>query len=278
MCITENREIQFSKNTGIKRNFFCKNLCAKLGVEFFPLKIKKVSVSEAALRDQRYQALRQCLQDQQLDILALAHHRDDLLETRLLRLIRGTGGQGFAAMHTLEMPLFRPLLDFFKADLEAYLKSEKLRFLKDPSNDSLDPMRNWLREKWLKPLEKKQKGSLVSLARSLETLASEVSSSEKSDLLRQNAAFLSQDPKEVAKTDPKGIAAIDLSRSFYLSLNPTEQGRLLAQYLHSRGKKDFSQSHLQEIRKRLDKEQKDLTFRVAGCNWFVNAEQIKVVD
>jgi tRNA(Ile)-lysidine synthase len=239
---------------------FCQNLCQKLDVEFFSLKIKKKSSSEAALRDQRYGALHAYLIEKDFDVLALAHHRDDLLETRLLRLIRGTGAQGLAAMQVFESPLFRPLLGFFKLDLETYLKSEKLRFLKDPSNASIDPLRNWLRDKWLKPLAKKQKGSLVSLARSLETLASEVSSVEKPDLLLRNEAFSSQ----------------DLSRAFYLSLNPTEQSRLLAQYLLSRGKKDFSQSHLQEIRKRLDKSQKELIFRVASCDWHINAEQIKV--
>lgn len=254
---TRNRDQQKYRDQAEK---YCADLCRRLGLDFFSLKVQRAAASEAGLREQRYGALEECRRRQQLDILALAHHRDDLLETRLLRLIRGTGGQGLGAMQVFEAPLFRPLLGFFKAELKLYLKAQKIRPLKDPSNGDIDPLRNWLREKWLKPLSKKQKGSLVSLARSLETLANEVSNSKKADLLLQNEAFTSQ----------------NLSRAFYLSLNPSEQSRLLAQYLLSRGKKDFSQSHLQEIRKRLDKAQKELTFRVAACDWFINAEQISI--
>lgn len=237
----------------------CRKLCADLDIEFYFLEVESKTNSEAELRTLRYDSLRKCRSANDFNFIALAHHRDDLLETRLLRLIRGTGAQGLQAMRIQDEDLFRPLLDFFKVELEEYLRAEKIKFLKDPSNKSDDPMRNWLRRSWLSSLEKKQKGGKAVLARSLDTLAEELSVSQ-GDLLQRNEAFSSQ----------------ALSRAFYLSLNPTEQIRLLAQYLLARGKRDFSQSHLEEIRKRLDKVQNDLTFRVASCNWHINAEQIKV--
>lgn len=240
---------------------FCEKLCRRLDVPFHLLKNSRFSKSEADLREQRYAALKKCLSQQKLDLLAFGHHRDDLLETRMLRLIRGTGGQGLGAMEVYREVFLRPLLEVSKKELRSYLSAEKIRSLKDPSNKSTDPLRNWLREDWFRSLERKQKGSLRSLARSLETLALEIEKQPKWDLLSQNEAY-----------SPPG----SLSRSFYLSLNRTEQKRLLAQYLLSLGKKNFTQAHLEEIAKRLDNSQKVIMFRVAQQEWLINAEQIKV--
>lgn len=239
---------------------FCEKLCKKLAVNFYPLKASQLAKSEAEYRDLRYEALERLKKEQGFEIVAAGHHRDDLLETRLMRLIRGTGAQGFTAMHVLRDGLFRPFLEISKRELKKYLREEKLRSFEDPSNESLDPLRNWVREDWLKALEKRSRGSTAALARSLETIAQEIESRPWGDLLSQNEAYKSQ----------------GLQRAFYLTLSLFEQKRLLAQYLYSLGKKDFSQSHLEEIQKRLDKSQKVITFKVAGCQWEVNAEQIKV--
>lgn len=239
---------------------FCEKLCKKLGVSFFTMHAPQLAKSEAEYRELRYEAVERLRKEEGFDLLATGHHRDDLMETRLLRLIRGTGAQGFAAMHVLQSGLFRPLLDVSKKELKKYLREEKLRSFEDPSNLSLDPLRNWLREEWLKSLEKRSRGGVAALARSLETIALEIENRPWGDLLSQNEAYKTQ----------------GLLRSFYLTLSPFEQKRLLAQYLFSLGKRDFSQAHLEEIQKRLDKSQKVITFKVGGCYWEVNAEQIKV--
>ncbi|QDK37732.1 tRNA lysidine(34) synthetase TilS [Bdellovibrio sp. NC01] len=239
---------------------FCEKLCKKLEIPFFALKSSELAKSEAQYRELRYEALKRLMADEGFTVLATGHHRDDLLETRLLRLIRGTGAQGFQAMLAYKDGIFRPFLEVTKKELKKYLREEKLRTFEDPSNSSLDPLRNWLREEWLKALEKRQRGAVASLARSLETIAQEVSSQPWGDLLSQNESYKTQ----------------GLSRSFYLTLSPFEQRRLLAQYLFSLGKKDFSQAQLEEIQKRLDKSQKVITFKTAGAEWEINAEQIKV--
>lgn len=236
---------------------FCQKLCAKIKV---PLEVlastEKSGASEADLRKLRYGAFGKFMSDNQIDVLMLAHHADDLLETRLLRLIRGTGAQGLEAMKECDGNFARPFLMISKQDLKLYLKGEKVKFLEDPSNESIDPLRNWLRKTWLSPLEKRQKGASQSLARSLEALVQEVSGQK--SLLSE--AFSSQ----------------GLSRAYYLTLTEADQQRLLAQYLYRLGKRDFSQSHIKEIQKRLDSSQKEHSFRVASCDWNVNAQQIKI--
>lgn len=242
---------------------FCEKLCKKIGISFFPLKSSTLAKSEAQYRDLRYEALKKLMQSEGFDVLATGHHRDDLLETRLLRLIRGTGGQGLHAMWAWKDQIFRPFLETTKSELKKYLREEKIKAFQDPSNFNLDPLRNWLREEWLKSLERKQRGSTVSLARSLETIAQELDSQGEcpwGDLLSQNEAYKTQ----------------GLLRAFYLTLSQFDQRRLLAQYLFSLGKKDFSKAQLEEIQKRLDNSQKVITFKISGCEWLVNAEQIKV--
>lgn len=242
---------------------FCQKVCLKNGVEFFSLKASRTARSEAEHRASRYEALQSLMATEGFSVLSLGHHQDDLLETRLLRLIRGTGAQGLQAMEIFKDNKFRPFLQISKKELKAYLRLEKQRALEDPSNKSsdkkTDPLRNWLRQDWLKALEKRQKGGVESLSRSLETLSQELSGSTQ-DLLLENEAYRTQ----------------GLSRGFYLCLSPQQQKRLLAQYLWSLQMKNFSQSHLEEIQKRLDNPQKVFTLKVAGCLWEINAEQIKV--
>jgi len=238
---------------------FCQKVCLKNDIEFFPLQASRSARSEAEHRASRYEALQSLMATEGFAILALGHHQDDLLETRLLRLIRGTGGQGLQAMEVFKENKFRPFLQISKKELKAYLRTEKQRSLEDPSNKDSDPLRNWLRQDWLKALEKRQKGAMGSLSRSLETLSQELLGSTQ-DLLLENEAYRTQ----------------GLSRGFYLSLGPLQQKRLLAQYLWALQIKNFGQSHLEEIQKRLDNTQKVFTLKVAGCLWEINAEQIKV--
>lgn len=237
---------------------FCTELCAALKI---PLHISKANTelsSEAGYRELRYAEIERLKNMHGFQVVALGHHQDDLLETRLLRLVRGTGGQGLTAMKEWDGKLLRPFLSKSKAELEKYLQEEAQNFCEDPTNRHLDPLRNWMRQEWLPQLEARAVGSVSSLARSLETLAAEAQTRE--DLLA---------PEENYKTH-------GFRRSYYLTLTASEQKRLLAQYLFSLGKKDFSQAHLEEIQKRLDKSQKVITFQVGGCHWEINAEQIKV--
>ncbi len=266
---------------------FCRDLCLDWGVSFHVLvqsanltdievgkvtepqndEIKIGMLSEAENRQQRYKALNQLMNEQGFEVLATGHHRDDLLETRLLRLIRGTGAQGFQAMSGYKAGVFRPFLEIGKQELKNYLALADVKRIEDPSNLSLDPFRNWIREEWLQILEKRQNGSVHILARSLETIATELEVQPWGDLWEQNQIY----KKEISSDLDPGIL-----RSFYLTLTTTEQKRLLAQYLYVLGVRNFSQSHLEEVQKRLDKSQKVITFVMCGCNWTINAEQIKV--
>lgn len=96
---------------------------------------------QAAARAARYALLTDWCRDAGVPHLLLAHHRDDQAETVLLRLGRGSGVDGLAAMAAIvETPavrILRPFLDIPKARLRATLRARGETWVDDPSN--VDP-------------------------------------------------------------------------------------------------------------------------------------------
>lgn len=216
----------------------------------------EVFQSEEVLREGRYQLLRNLLVERSFDLLALGQHADDLLETRLLRLIRGTGPQGLESMRGVSGDLCRPFLEISKNDLQSYLSEEGVKYLEDPSNVNESYLRNWLRQNWLPQLEQRQPGAVASFARSLQLIVN------------------SLDQEQFVPEEYVNLQGI--SRSYYLTLDSGAQLRTLARYLFLLGIRDFSHSQLEEIKKRLANSQKVITFKVAGLFWDINAQQIRV--
>lgn len=94
---------------------------------------------QAAARAARYRLLLEACEAVGIFHLALAHHLEDQAETFLLRLGRGSGLDGLAAMapvsETSGLRLLRPLLEVPKARLQATLEARRLAWVEDPSND-----------------------------------------------------------------------------------------------------------------------------------------------
>ena len=102
---------------------------------------------EDAARRARFAAFAHHLRDG--EILALAHHRDDQIETVLLKLLRGAGPEGLGGMRALRPfergLLWRPLLDIPRSALADYASMHRLSWLDDPSNADTNLRRNFLR-------------------------------------------------------------------------------------------------------------------------------------
>ncbi len=105
--------------------------------------------------------------------LALGHHLDDQAETLLLRLGRGSGLEGLAAMAPIaELPglrLLRPLLEVPKARLEATLAARGLSWIEDPTNR--DPSHARVRLRRLMPALAREGLTPARLAATAENLA-----------------------------------------------------------------------------------------------------------
>lgn len=120
---------------------FVGRVCAQLGVEHATLTVYVDEGNlQAEARSARYMALGQWHDAARISALATAHHADDQAETLLMRLNRGSGVPGLAAIRSsTEIPgwggaLIRPLLRWTKAELEAVVAEAGIEPVRDPSN------------------------------------------------------------------------------------------------------------------------------------------------
>lgn len=181
--------------------------------------------------------------------LVTAHHSQDLLETRIMRLIRGTGGQGLKAMAVFSSPWLRPLLNVSKQEIEDEFQKNHYRHVEDPSNQEPKYVRNWIRHHWLPQLESRLPGSTARLSKSLQVL---VGSSKLK--LPEIVWEVTQSSLKVAQRE-------------FLLLTQEEKTRMIAHMLKALKVQDYSQSHILEILKQLSKGPKKRVIRVAGCDW-----------
>lgn len=160
---------------------FAQNLAASMNLPFFtgyplqPLPSAGGSLEEAA-REVRLGFLMDLAGQHGASAVALGHHRDDLAETVLMRILRGTGLQGFQAIRpsrVLRKTRFvRPLLDVTRAEIEAFLSGRSQAFCHDQSNDQTDFFRNRVRLELLPLLKKHYNPNIVAaLANLSETLS-----------------------------------------------------------------------------------------------------------
>src|SRR5256714_8210584 len=102
--------------------------------------------TETAARRARYAWLAELQRRHAARYLVTAHHRDDHVETIVLRLLRGSGPAGLAGMPARARGgLGRPLLPFTHRDLVAYIAARGLRVHDDPANRDPRHLRSWIR-------------------------------------------------------------------------------------------------------------------------------------
>ena len=105
---------------------------------------KGISLQMAA-RDIRYQFFEKIRAQRNLQGILLAHHEDDQIETILLNLLRGTGIEGLYGMADKKGWLIRPLLNFSRESIKAYVLENSLSWREDSSNQKTDYKRNKIR-------------------------------------------------------------------------------------------------------------------------------------
>jgi tRNA(Ile)-lysidine synthase len=133
---------------------FVSSLCRQLAI---PCLIRPLTVTarepgsssslQARAREVRYRLFRELARDLGAERVAIGHTADDQAETVLLRMLRGTGLCGLAAMPHIRNHLFiRPLLEFTRQDILSYLKFVGLSYRIDSSNAKTIYLRNRVRQ------------------------------------------------------------------------------------------------------------------------------------
>lgn len=129
--------------------------------------------SEAAARKARYRFLRRVQQATGADAIITAHHQDDLIETAILNLMRGTGRKGLSSLAS-DKNLRRPLLHLPKSQLKAYAKKHNLTWREDTTNQDDKYRRNYIRQHIVNKLGSKQHAQLTKLLSETKTKNQEI--------------------------------------------------------------------------------------------------------
>ncbi len=119
---------------------FVKNFCMQHGVVFESMKIEDYGDdnfhNEARIK--RYDFFRDIVKKYKSRYLFTAHHGDDLMETILMRIVRGSTLKGYSGFSEIlkmnDYTIVRPLIHLTKIEIEKYDKRHKINYVIDGSN------------------------------------------------------------------------------------------------------------------------------------------------
>lgn len=147
---------------------FVKRIAASLNLSFIgsaadvPALARRSKISlETAARFARYEFFAAAARRRRCPRIFLGHHANDLVESFLLNLFRGTGGAGSRSIQSVsrqtigptELVVIRPLLHLWRREIDDFISARKLKFREDATNESLAATRNRIRHKVIPYLE-----------------------------------------------------------------------------------------------------------------------------
>lgn len=115
--------------------------------------------SEAQAREARYEYLREIAKKHKAEKIITAHHQDDVLETMIINIVRGTSPRGLAPMQG-QHDVLRPLIHKQKTELLTYAKEHNLQWREDSTNTDERFLRNYIRLNVMPLLETRRRDLL----------------------------------------------------------------------------------------------------------------------
>lgn len=247
------KALDFVKNFCEHNNLeFITNLAGDNSVEDFDFEDKSYQ-NEQALRDYRYTYFHKWLQPG--EILVLGHHLEDMLETQVMDLIRGSHFHHWKNLTAYTKGKFRPLCHTKKHELEDYLQAKKQNFVPDPSNEDLSVTRNWLRHKFFKTLNDRFPGALENIYKNLNKVYEYEASPE--------------NPSD------KGFSpTYEIPLTEWMLFTYSQKQKFVLQSHLGLSGKSLTQGQIEEIIRQLDQRRNDLTFQTGPIFWVKNTEKI----
>lgn len=132
-------------------------------------RMKGISV-EMAARELRYSWFEEVRTAEGYDLIATAHHQDDLIETFFINLLRKTGIRGLSGFREKSGTLIRPLLFTCRKEIVAWAETAGVAFREDHTNNEVVFQRNYIRHEIIPRLESLNPAFRANLAESMENL------------------------------------------------------------------------------------------------------------
>ena len=150
ICIHINHNIR--QESKIEEEYI-KKYCDENNIILELKTLHETDVSEENLRNKRYEFFKNIIKKYNLKLLFMAHHNDDLIETVLMRITRGSNLKGYLGfekeMTVNNFTIVRPLVEKSKEEIIKYNQENKIKFFTDLSNNDVNYTRNKIRHKVL---------------------------------------------------------------------------------------------------------------------------------
>lgn len=131
---------------------YCKTL--KVPLEVVNVDVKNYcqshgTTTEEGARILRYQAFKKVAKEKNIDLIAVAHNKNDQAETILMHILRGGSLRGASGMQKEWDKIIRPLLNVEREDIESYNKQNGVPYIVDSTNADISYSRNFIRNEVL---------------------------------------------------------------------------------------------------------------------------------
>lgn len=160
---------------------YVKDFCQKMQVEFFSKRIdikevahnKKIGTEEAG-REVRYDFFNEIRKKVGANKIAIAHHKNDKVETMLMNLLRGSGITGLKGIEPMKYNLYiRPLIECERQEIEKYCEENSLKPRIDSTNFENIYTRNKIRNVIIPYIQKEFNPNIIQTMDRLSLLVQE---------------------------------------------------------------------------------------------------------
>lgn len=177
-CVALHCNFHLRGEESLRDEHFAENFANQLNVPFHKIDFDTETFAETnhlsiemAARQLRYDWFEEMRVKLKAQAVAIAHHRDDSIETLMLNLVRGSGIRGLVGIRPRNNYIVRPLLCISRKDILEWLKKNNYSYVTDSTNLSDEFKRNFIRLRVLPLLEEMNPSVRDSLMRTTEHLA-----------------------------------------------------------------------------------------------------------
>ena len=151
---------------------FARNIAKKYNLNIYIKEIKEGSYNKKNIQNEarkdRYEFFEELYKKNIFDYLIIAHNKDDFAETIIYRMIKGAGTDIYNCLKKKNNYILRPMLDFYRTDIENYAKENNLEYREDSSNKKNKYARNKIRNiiiPLLETINKKSKDNIIKFSK-----------------------------------------------------------------------------------------------------------------
>ncbi|EAY27753.1 tRNA lysidine(34) synthetase TilS [Microscilla marina] len=234
---------------------FVKQLAQHYGIPCFVTRFDTYTLAQAQkgsiqmiARNLRYAWFEQLRTKEGYHYLATAHHQNDMVETVLLNLVRGTGIAGLHGIKVKQGHIIRPMLFASREEIEAYAQEKGLKWCEDASNQDNKYYRNRLRNEVIPVLKTMNPNLEKTLEQSVEKISAverffeaEVQHIE-TTLMTSTTETVFLDLKKLEPIDEKLIILYHILKKFGFSYIQTQD--ILAGITGESGKQFLSPTYV----------------------------------